>query len=169
VGACQGLDGAAATAVALGRPEAAVRLFAATDALRQRVGAASVSPYLVEREGHVRALAAAREALGPERCAAAAAAGAALSLQEAVAEALALSVLDPAGADSRLPSSALRLTAREREVLREMVGGLSDKEIAAAMGITRRTASNHVAAILAKLGAPSRTAATTIAIRDHLV
>jgi DNA-binding NarL/FixJ family response regulator len=90
-------------------------------------------------------------------------------LPEAVAEALALaaSAAEPASpvADASVPC----LTAREREVLRRLTSGETDKEIAAALGITRRTASNHVAAILAKLGAPSRTVAATMAIRDGLV
>ena len=61
------------------------------------------------------------------------------------------------------------LTPREREVLRFLVVGWSDKEIAAELGIGRRTVSNHIAAIRAKLDAPSRTAAAAIAVRDHLV
>jgi DNA-binding NarL/FixJ family response regulator len=61
------------------------------------------------------------------------------------------------------------LTSREREVLQLLVIGQSDKEIASALGIRRRTASNYVAEIRAKLDAPSRTAAATIAVRDHLV
>jgi LuxR family quorum sensing-dependent transcriptional regulator len=58
---------------------------------------------------------------------------------------------------------------RERDVLRLLVGGMTDKEIAAALGIGRRTASSHVEAIRAKLDAPSRTAAVAIAMRDRLV
>jgi DNA-binding CsgD family transcriptional regulator len=61
------------------------------------------------------------------------------------------------------------LTARERAVLRLLVDGLSDKEIAAALGISRHTASNHVTAIREKLGAPSRAAAAALAIRDELI
>ena len=61
------------------------------------------------------------------------------------------------------------LTQREQEVLRLLVDGLSDKEIAAALGIGARTASTHVAAIRAKLDAPSRSAAAAIAVRGRLV
>jgi DNA-binding NarL/FixJ family response regulator len=62
-----------------------------------------------------------------------------------------------------------RLTARERAVLRLMAQGQTDKEIAAALFVTRRTASKHVSAILAKLEVQSRTAAVAIAHRHHLV
>ena len=51
------------------------------------------------------------------------------------------------------------LTRREREVLRLICQGNSDREIAEALFVSRATASKHVAAILAKLEAQSRTAA----------
>ncbi|MGH2616417.1 MAG: response regulator transcription factor, partial [Thermomicrobiales bacterium] len=61
------------------------------------------------------------------------------------------------------------LTARERDVLRLLVTGMTDKEIAAALKLGRRTVSSHVEAIRAKLGATSRTAAAAIAVRDRVV
>lgn len=48
------------------------------------------------------------------------------------------------------------LTEREREVLRCVADGLSNKEIAQALYITVRTADFHVSNILRKLGAISR-------------
>lgn len=48
------------------------------------------------------------------------------------------------------------LTEREREVLRLMVTGKSNKEIARALGITERTVEFHVGNLLSKLGAGSR-------------
>jgi predicted ATPase/DNA-binding NarL/FixJ family response regulator len=166
------LDGAA-TAVALSRPEAAVRLIAAIDTLRREIGAAPVSAFVVDRAGHERALAATREALGPERFAAAWAAGAALSLEAAVTEAVALTTLDAADIttppDMSLDTGGPRLSTRQREVLKLLTDGQSDKEIAAALGISRRTASKQVAAIRAKLRVHSRAAAAAIAVRDRLV
>lgn len=66
----------------------------------------------------------------------------------------------------RQPQSVL--TAREREVLCLLADGLGDKEIGLRLSISRRTASQHVAAILDKLGVASRTAAVAIAVRQGL-
>ena len=65
-----------------------------------------------------------------------------------------------------VPRMAIGLTPREREVLRLVAAGHSDLEIADALFISRRTASNHVSNILAKLDVKSRTAAVGLAIRD---
>jgi DNA-binding CsgD family transcriptional regulator len=57
----------------------------------------------------------------------------------------------------------LRLTAREREVLALLADGATDREIAAALVISPRTASIHVGNILAKLDVPNRGAAAALA------
>jgi DNA-binding CsgD family transcriptional regulator len=67
------------------------------------------------------------------------------------------------------PRQSRALTARERDVLRLVVDGLSDKEIAVILGISRATASDHVASIRAKLGVPSRAAASALAVRNGLL
>jgi DNA-binding CsgD family transcriptional regulator len=54
-------------------------------------------------------------------------------------------------------------------VLRLLVEGLSDKEIAAVLGIARATVSDHASAIRAKLGVPSRAAASALAVRSGLL
>ncbi|WP_460370509.1 helix-turn-helix domain-containing protein, partial [Actinocorallia lasiicapitis] len=51
------------------------------------------------------------------------------------------------------------LTARESEVLRLLADGLSNRDIAAALFISPKTASVHVSNILAKLGVATRTEA----------
>ncbi len=61
------------------------------------------------------------------------------------------------------------LTAREIEVLAMLAEGLGNKIIAARLGISSHTAKYHVASILAKLGAGSRTEAVTIGMRRGLV
>jgi DNA-binding NarL/FixJ family response regulator len=57
------------------------------------------------------------------------------------------------------------LSAREREVLQLMTRGLPNKQIAARLSISLSTVKFHVAAILAKMGAGSRTEAVTLGIR----
>lgn len=56
-----------------------------------------------------------------------------------------------------------RLSAREREVLRLVAGGRSNKQIAAALKIAERTVKFHVTAIFHKLGADNRAQAVAIA------
>lgn len=58
-----------------------------------------------------------------------------------------------------------RLTPREREVLRLVAAGRSNKEIAAKLRVSERTAKFHVTAILNKLGAENRAQAVAIAAR----
>jgi len=61
------------------------------------------------------------------------------------------------------------LTARELEVLAAMADGASNKAIARRLGISFHTAKFHVAGILAKLDADSRTEAVTKAAQLGLV
>lgn len=61
------------------------------------------------------------------------------------------------------------LTAREREVLNLMASGLGNKQIAAKLGISEHTSKFHVASILGKLGATTRTEAVAIGARNGLV
>ena len=61
------------------------------------------------------------------------------------------------------------LTRREREVLQMLAAGLGNKEIAARLNISDHTAKFHVASILGKLGAATRTEAVALGIRRGLV
>ena len=61
------------------------------------------------------------------------------------------------------------LTRREREVLQMLAAGLANKEIGARLNISDHTAKFHVAAILGKLGAATRTEAVALGIRRGLV
>ena len=61
------------------------------------------------------------------------------------------------------------LTPREIEVLQLLSAGLGNKEIAAHLNISEHTAKFHVASIMGKLGAATRTEAVTLGIRHGLV
>lgn len=61
------------------------------------------------------------------------------------------------------------LTAREHEVLEMMMEGLSNKEIALQLNVSVHTVKFHISSILGKLGAASRTEATTIGLRRGLL
>ncbi|HWZ17835.1 MAG TPA: response regulator transcription factor [Ktedonobacteraceae bacterium] len=69
----------------------------------------------------------------------------------------------------RTPEKTEALTEREMEVLRLLVQGQSNKEIARALQIAEDTVKTHVKHILAKLGVQSRTQAVLGAIRLGLV
>jgi DNA-binding NarL/FixJ family response regulator len=61
------------------------------------------------------------------------------------------------------------LTAREREILALVAAGMSNKEIAAELVISERTARTHVSNVLGKLNLTSRTQAALVAVREGLV
>lgn len=75
----------------------------------------------------------------------------------------------PAGPAAATSLPGETLTAREREVLQLMAGGLQNKQIATRLSISQHTVKFHVASILAKLGASSRTEAVTLGARRGLV
>ncbi len=62
------------------------------------------------------------------------------------------------------PASGSPLTPRELEVLALIGLGMSDREVAAALVISRKTAEKHVGALLRKTGTTRRTAAVMRAL-----
>jgi two-component system, NarL family, response regulator YdfI len=72
-------------------------------------------------------------------------------------------------ASRQLTELAEPLTPRESEVLQMLASGLANKTIAARLKISEHTVKFHVASILGKLGASSRTEAVSIGIRRGLV
>ena len=77
----------------------------------------------------------------------------------------------PEGVASRLAESLSRpeLTPRELEVLKMVVKGLSNKEIADALEMSEHTAKTHLKSILAKFGVRDRTEAATAALQRGFV
>lgn len=81
------------------------------------------------------------------------------------------SLLRPAGAVSSRDREALveDLSPREIEVLGLLAAGLGNKEIASRLKISEHTVKFHVASVMGKLGAASRTEAVTLGIRLGLI
>ncbi len=144
-----------------GQPATAARLYGAADAQRAKLGLPIDPPFRAEYE---RDVAVARQALDETAFAAHWAAGQSLTEEQAVAEALSVTIpdeLDIGGASVATPVS---LSPRELEVLRLLASGLSDRAIADALFIGQRTVNTHVGHVLAKLGVRKRAAAVAAAV-----
>ncbi|MBN2001923.1 MAG: response regulator transcription factor [Anaerolineae bacterium] len=82
--------------------------------------------------------------------------------------AIALKMMRELGSPSELPPTTDPLTERELETLRFIARGLSNQEIAAAMGIHERTVAKYISSILDKLHLANRTQAALYALRQGL-
>jgi DNA-binding NarL/FixJ family response regulator len=67
------------------------------------------------------------------------------------------------------PDANEALTERERDVLRHLARGATNKAIAQALGVGEATVKTHVSNLLAKLGLKSRTQAALHALREGIV
>ncbi len=135
-----------------GRHEEAIWLLGAADPLWAGAGARLGGTSLME-EFHQSAVHAAQEALGTERCAELREDGARRPQEQVVALAT--------GQEAKevIPAArphAHELTRREHEVALLASEGLSNREIAERLVISKRTVDAHLERILAKLGVPSR-------------
>jgi len=61
------------------------------------------------------------------------------------------------------------LTPRQKDILKSMISGMSNPDIAKQLGIRRDRVKQHINAILEKIGAANRTEAVAIALRKHLL
>ena len=62
-----------------------------------------------------------------------------------------------------------QLTPAEANILRMIVGGMSNKEIAFALDVSENTVKSHIQNIFGKIGVSDRTSAATTAIKRGLV
>jgi non-specific serine/threonine protein kinase len=162
------LEGIASALCAAGASAQAARLLGAAQALREAIAFPVPCNALASYGGLVRSV---RDCLGETAFGESWLAGLRLSGDEASAEASrSLSALVHGERQALATGAKLRpsLTPREHEVLKLVATGHADREIAAALFISRRTASEHVGHILQKLGARSRTDAAALAVRIGL-
>lgn len=160
----QFLEAVAVLASQIGAAESTARVFGAAET------AAHGSPRdLPEVAAYERAETTARQRIGDEAYARAREAGQRLRPDEVIAEVdRVLSAAEAMGVRAALERDEAQLTPREREVLRLLVAGRSNPEIAAALFVSPRTAETHVTHILAKLGVTSRAEAAAQAVRLRL-
>ena len=72
-------------------------------------------------------------------------------------------------ANPRRSKKSSGLTAREREVLQLLAEGQANKQVAARLGITTKTAETHRARIMAKLKLHSMNELVRYAIRNRII
>jgi predicted ATPase/DNA-binding CsgD family transcriptional regulator/Tfp pilus assembly protein PilF len=170
-GAIEAVEGIALCHLAGADPFRGARLAGAATVLRESL--------LLERdpadqERIDKAIAAARANAGRGQITNAVESGKGLDFEAAVAEALERDAERPvataaAPSSDAAPPVSIKLTRREREVLRLVAQGKSDKEIGEELFISPRTAMTHVANLLGKLEVSSRTAAAAFGLRNGLI
>jgi DNA-binding CsgD family transcriptional regulator/tetratricopeptide (TPR) repeat protein len=156
------LETAAALAVIEQQPARAARLYGAAENLRFTIGAPVkpqdqqllYDPYLEPAKAQI----------SEEAWETAWAEGGAMPLDDVIDYALAFDDGDEQSDVPDAPASS-PLSNREMEVVRLLVDGRTNQEIANELYISPHTAANHVASIMNKLGVDSRTAAAAWAIR----
>ncbi len=176
-GVATALEGLAAVAGMQGQPVRAARLFGAASSLRTPLGA-PLTP--IDRPSYQHTVAAIRAQLDEPAFLNAWTAGQALTLEEAIAEAVQVKAREhlppttpPAAVETPSTSPArgnpFGLTAREIDVLRLVTQGLTTSQIAEQLKISPRTADAHLRSIYRKLEVTSRAAATRSAIEHKLI
>jgi DNA-binding CsgD family transcriptional regulator len=148
----------------VGQPVSAARLLGLASAVREASGLVVTRDAPAESTAYAET----RTALGEDAFSAGFAAGAALTPEVGVAEALAIvpaATPEPTRSASPARSGSFGLTPREREVLRQLASGsTTNRDLAEALSISPKTAGN----ILAKIGVNSRVAAISVAMKERL-
>jgi len=178
------LEGLACVEVGPLWAERATRLLGAAHSFQATTGAPAPP---AEMSDYQRTEADARARLGEERFTAVWAAGAAMSLEEAVAYALAESEANAADeptpaagratpslqrAEARQPAADVPLSPREHEVVALIADGLSNREIAERLMLSVRTVERHIENVYNRLGIrgkAGRAIVTAYALRHGLV
>ena len=158
-----GVQTCALPILAVTQPGRAIRLAEAARALREAVGSIS---FPADRERLDRWLEVAARGLGETATESARSEGRALTLDQAIAYALAGDE-PPATADAarRLAGRSFGgLTRREIEVLHLVALAQSNREIATTLVLSEKTVERHLSHIFAKLQVSSRSGATRVAV-----
>jgi non-specific serine/threonine protein kinase len=165
-GAVSDVASAAELALVLGDPELSARLLGACHAgdVQNRIAQQPFVTNLIDQVAERTRL-----ALGAAEFERFSAEGAQCSLPEALELGLGVARRGAGEIPIEPDENNGDLTAREREVLQLVCAGRTDRQIADALFVSRRTVNTHVTHILTKLGAGSRTEAAAEAIRRNLV
>ena len=143
-------------------PIAAARCLGALDRLRDAIGTPRVSDRLVNA-----AASRVERTIGKPRLTGERAAGRDADRMELFRDLARLVRREAGPAAGRVQAPFGQLTAREEQILAQLAEGRTDREIAAALGISPKTASVHVANLKAKLGVETRVEAALFA-RERL-
>jgi len=155
VGLAINVESLAMMAVERGAAERAAILLGCAEHLRESVVAPVFGPYQAQ---HDRSVSSARRQLGDAAYLSAFERGKAMTVDEAAAYALnEKPTRAPRPRAAAAVESPIPLTRRERQIAALVADGLSNKQIAAKLVISERTAENHILNILNKLGFNSRT------------
>lgn len=174
-GIAQALEGLARIAHLSENLPSATRLLAAADGLRAAAGSRPAPTERVEIE---RVAAHLRDQMGASAFATAWSGGREAPVERILAEAHAFHVprdtpdasTSPAGKpDTSSAPGSFGLTNREQAVLRLVKHGLTYAQMAERLVISPRTVDAHLRSIYGKLGVTSRSAATRVALENHLV
>jgi non-specific serine/threonine protein kinase len=166
-GIALGLDRFAVLAEWEQRHEAALILAGAAAGIRVATRAV-ISPLWVA--AIAQALEPARQALGADAASRAWTQGTGMALEEAVAFALGSpSEEKDTRQTAKMPTDPLALTRREQGIATLVAEGLSNRQIAGKLFISKRTAETHIQHILNKLGVNSRSQIAVWAVRQQLI
>lgn len=165
-----GLEGLAIVVTAQGQHTWAAHLWGAVETVRQGRG---TSLPMVMHASYEQARTTARTTMGEKAFDAAWAQGRTMSPQQALAAQKPVPMTEQVTAELAVPGGKTRfptqLTRREVEVLRLVAEGLTDAQVAQKLVLSPGTVSWYVRSICGKLGVSSRTAATRVAIEQHLI